>query len=103
MERLFSPCTRYRDIAEIQGHLEWLRIYGSEQVQEVNLDVSTEEFLSAERAFTYADLHAMLGDEDTIAWLTPHAAIVRRHGTAEHNGGSLMRRAASVAVSTVKI
>jgi hypothetical protein len=29
-------------------------------LQELDLDVSTEELLSAERAFTYADLYAML-------------------------------------------
>jgi hypothetical protein len=39
------------------------------------MDVSTEELLSAERAFTYADLYAMLGNGETIAWLTPHAAV----------------------------
>ena len=52
MERLFSPCTRYRDLLleEFEGtNLELLR--------ELNLDVSTEELLSAERAFTYADLY----------------------------------------------
>jgi hypothetical protein len=53
-----------------------------EPFQELNLDVSTEELLSAERAFTYADLHAMLGKKDTIAWLSPHAAVVREHDTA---------------------
>jgi hypothetical protein len=73
MERLFSPCTRSRDILESQGRLE---DYGIERLRELNLDVSTEEFLSAERAFTYADLYAMLGNEDTVAWLTPHAAVV---------------------------
>jgi hypothetical protein len=84
MECLFSPCTRFRDILESQGHLERLRIHGCEQIPEVNLDVSTEELLSAERSFTYADLYAMSGNGDTVAWLTPHAAIVRRDGTAEH-------------------
>jgi hypothetical protein len=74
MERLFSPCTRYRDILdgheEIKGHPDGL--------QEFNLDVSTEELLSAERAFTYADLYTMLGNRNKIAWLTPHAAVMRR-------------------------
>jgi hypothetical protein len=46
-----------------------------EVLQELNLDVSTEEFLSAERAFTYADLYATLGNEETVEWLTPHAAV----------------------------
>jgi hypothetical protein len=84
MERLFSPCTRFRDILESQARLERLRIHGCEQTQELNLDVSTEEFISAERAFTYADLYAVLRSGDIIAWLTPHTAVVRRHGEAEH-------------------
>jgi hypothetical protein len=79
MERLFSPCTRLRDRFVSRGRREWF--------QELNLDVSTEEFLSTERAFTYADLCAMLegpclcaglGNEETIAWLTPHAAVARK-------------------------
>jgi hypothetical protein len=71
MARLFSPCTR------LQNHLfEVVRArFAPELFQELNLDVSTEELLIAGRAFTYADLHAMLGDEDTVAWLTPHAAV----------------------------
>jgi hypothetical protein len=48
-----------------------------ELLQELNLDVSTEELLSAERAFTYADLYAISGNEATIAWLTQDAFIVR--------------------------
>jgi hypothetical protein len=49
----------------------------------VNLDVSTDDFLSAERGFTYADLYAILENGDTIAWLTPRAAVVRgEHGSA---------------------
>jgi hypothetical protein len=70
MERQFSPCTRLRDILESQG-----RRGPPEILQELNLNVSTEELLSAERAFTYADLYAVLGNEDKVAWLTPHAAI----------------------------
>jgi hypothetical protein len=61
MERLFSPSTPFR--------------YGL--VQELNLHVSTEELLSADRAFTYGDLYTMLGNETTGAWLTPHALIAR--------------------------
>jgi hypothetical protein len=38
------------------------------------------KLLSAERAFTYADLHAMLGNRNTILWLTPHAAVAREGG-----------------------
>ena len=71
MERLFSPCTRYRDLRESQGVVpppEWLR--------ELDLNVSTDELLSAERGFTYADLYTMLEQGDTMTWLTPHTAIV---------------------------
>jgi hypothetical protein len=77
MERLFSPCTRYRDIAETQDCLrppEWLR--------KLNLDISTEELLSPERAFTYADLYAILKDGETAAQLTPHASVVGTNGKA---------------------
>jgi hypothetical protein len=80
MERLFSPCTRFNDLLESQGRLEELRRHYPEPLQELNRDVSTEELLSAERAFTYADLYAMLGNRNTIAWLTPHAAVVRGVG-----------------------
>jgi hypothetical protein len=72
MESLFTPCTRYRDILELDG----VRRHQSELLRERDLDVSTEEFLSAERAFTYADLYAMLRNRNTIAWLTPHAAVM---------------------------
>ena len=90
MERLFSPCTRTREIVESQGGLQRLRgrIHNLALVQELNLDVSTEELLSAERAFTYADLytmlgnHAMFGNRETVAWLTPHAVAVRANGRA---------------------
>jgi hypothetical protein len=71
MEHLFSPCTRLRGVLMSQ------RYRGPEGLQELNLDVSTEEFLSAERGFTYADLYAMIGNESTLAWLTPRAAVVR--------------------------
>jgi hypothetical protein len=74
MERLFSPCTRLGDTSELdEGELALF--------QDLNLDVSTEEFLSAERAFTYSDLYAMLGNEDTIAWLNPHTAVAREGGS----------------------
>jgi hypothetical protein len=73
MERLFSPINRYEDILVSHGWHE-----RAHSLQEVNLDVSTDEFLSAERAFTYADLYAMLGNDDTIAWLTPHAAVAHQ-------------------------
>jgi hypothetical protein len=84
MEHLFTPCTRYRDIVESQCDLEDFGGPDPETLQELNLDVSTEELLSAEKAFTFADLYAMLGDEDTIAWLTPHTAVVLTEGTAEY-------------------
>jgi hypothetical protein len=74
MESLFSPCTRYQDVLESRGDLEERFIF-----KELNLDVSTEELLSAQRAFTFADLHAMLVNRNTILWLTPHTAIVRTY------------------------
>jgi hypothetical protein len=73
MENLFSPCTRFHDIL-LESH-QGLR--SREPLQELNLDVSTEVFLSAERGFTYADLYAMLGNESSVLWLNPHAAVVR--------------------------
>jgi hypothetical protein len=83
MEHLFSPCTRYRyryrDLVENEYHLEEA-LDDFEGLQELNLDVSTEELLSAERAFTYADLYAMLGNQNTVAWLTPHAFVVPTDG-----------------------
>jgi hypothetical protein len=62
MERQFSPCTRLYDILENQGRLERFRDHHPVGLQELNLDVSIEVLLSAERAFTYADLYAMLGN-----------------------------------------
>jgi hypothetical protein len=84
MERLFSPCTRYRDIVEFRGGRERFRRQLPEGMRELNLDVSTEELLSAERAFTYADLYAMIGNRNKIAWLTPRTAVVRVAGIAKH-------------------
>jgi hypothetical protein len=69
MERLFSPCTRLH-----------VRLRNPGLFQELNLDVSTEELLSAERAFTYADLYAMLGNISTFAWFTPNATVGREYG-----------------------
>jgi hypothetical protein len=65
------------DIFESQGRLGRVRGHHPELLQELNLDVSTEELLSAETAFTYADLYATLRNRDTVAWLTPHTAVVR--------------------------
>jgi hypothetical protein len=75
MERLFSPCTRLQDLLDDYP----------EGLQELNLDVSTEELLSAERAFTYADVYAMLGNGETTAWLTPHAAVAREYGDGDQS------------------
>jgi hypothetical protein len=74
MESLFSPCTRLRDIIRPEF------LISLEELQEQNLDVPTEELLSAERAFTYADLYAMLGNQNEVLWLTPHAAVVPEGG-----------------------
>jgi hypothetical protein len=73
MEHLFSPCTRLRDrlVSLGEPYRDPRRLW----FQELNLDASTDEFLSDERALTYADLHAMLGNEDAVAWQTPHAAV----------------------------
>jgi hypothetical protein len=76
------------DILESQGQVEGLR-GRPELLEELNLDVSTEELLSAERAFTYADLYAMLENEKTVAWLTPHAAVVQVYGRGVHSWGQL--------------
>jgi hypothetical protein len=70
MEHLFSPCTRLHDRLQRQNLLG-----RPERLQEVNLDVSIEEFISAERAFTYGDLYTMLVNEATAAWLIPRAAV----------------------------
>jgi hypothetical protein len=73
MERLFSPCTRLYDSLERQFDREMFRY---NHIRERNLNVSTEVLLSAKRAFTYWDLHAMLCKRNIIAWLTPHVAVV---------------------------
>jgi hypothetical protein len=78
MEHLFSPCTRLRDRLVSLG--EPYRGPRRLWFQELNLDVSTDEFLSDGRALTYADLYAMLGNEDAVAWLTPHATVTRTGG-----------------------
>jgi hypothetical protein len=83
MERLFSTCTRLHDILESLGLLN--RFGGRyRDFQELNLDVSTEELLRTERALTYADLYAMLGNKDTVAWLTPHAAVASENVTVKY-------------------
>jgi hypothetical protein len=89
MENLFSPCTRLFDLLENRRSLEDFTGHNIELFQELNLDVSTEEFLSAERAFSYADLYGMLGNINTVAWLTPHAFVVRKGGNELHAGNHL--------------
>jgi hypothetical protein len=69
MDDLFSSCTRMRDIL-VNRCLD-----PPEGLQELNLNLSTEELLSADRAFTYADLFAMLGNKSTVAWITPHTYV----------------------------
>jgi hypothetical protein len=81
MDHLFSPCTRYGDIVESRGGLDWFGGPNPELLRELSLDVSTEELLSAETAFTYSDLYAIIGNEDTLAWLTPHASVFRKNGS----------------------
>jgi hypothetical protein len=91
MEGLFSPCTprlqdMIEDIVQQREHEDNITYErpdcNFEAINELNLDISTDEFLSAGRAFTYGDLHAMLENEDTLAWLTPHAAVARDGGLA---------------------
>jgi hypothetical protein len=83
MERLFSRSTRYQDIAESHGGR--LGAFRARRLHELNLDVSIEELVSAERAFTYGDLYAILGNKDTVAWLTPHAAVTLRDDIVEYS------------------
>jgi hypothetical protein len=85
MERLFSPCNRHRDLVESHGHGRRV----PEGLWELNLDVSTDEFLSAERGFTYTDLRALLGNGDTIAWLTPHAVVMHPNERGVYSSGPM--------------
>jgi hypothetical protein len=50
-------------------------------LRELNLYVSIEELLSA---FTYADLNAVLENDETVVWLTPHAAVMRTTSGRAH-------------------
>jgi hypothetical protein len=59
MEHLFSPCNRLRDLIESQGLLEEF-MHDIELLQDLNLD-----------------LHALLGNGNTLAWLTQNAAVAR--------------------------
>jgi hypothetical protein len=84
MENLFWPCNRLLallgipleilELEDIRDHFELVR--------ELNLDVSAQDFLSAERGFTYVDLHTILEDGDTMVWFTPSAALFRENGRA---------------------
>jgi hypothetical protein len=94
MEHLFSPCTRFFDLLENQGKLEEFKESDWEEfntLKELNLDVSTEELFSGERGFTYADLYAMLGNQNTVLWLTPLAGVVRVGGNAHDFSNKLDR------------
>jgi hypothetical protein len=74
MESLLLPCTRLHDSFETHFHIS------PEELKELNLDVPTKELLSAERASTYADLYAMLANENAVLWLTPHTAVAPEGG-----------------------
>jgi hypothetical protein len=90
LEHLFSPCSRLFDYIENQDvHGDILDDF--EMIKELNLDVSTQELLSAERSFKYADLYAMLGDGYTVAWLTPNMLIMRTHGSAKTFSNQLVQ------------
>jgi hypothetical protein len=71
-------------LLEYQGNIDEDDWDDFEPFQELDLDewISTEELLSGEHAFTYEDLHAMLENRNTVARLTPHAAISRGGGRA---------------------
>jgi hypothetical protein len=88
MDSLFSPCTRLYAMLESQGRLQNFR-GRPEDLQELNMDVSTERLLSAERALSYTDLYAMLGIENVVVWLTPRAAVMPVDGR-EINEWSLL-------------
>jgi hypothetical protein len=88
MERLFSPCNRMREIIDNRGLRRLMKFvsgYSEPTLQELSLDVSTDEFLSTESGFTYADLYAMLESTATVLWLTPHAAVARADKKVVHS------------------
>jgi hypothetical protein len=89
MEHLFSPCSRLQDLLENQGNIGRPDRSYIALMEELNLDVSTEELLSAERAFTFADLYAMIENENAVLWLTPYAAVVRSNGRSHRDFKSL--------------
>jgi hypothetical protein len=79
MERVFSPCTRLYDLIENQGDIDEEMRDDLHFIEERILNVSTQEFRSADLGFRYADLHTMLdgGDKSTMLWFTPNAAVFR--------------------------
>jgi hypothetical protein len=81
MEHLFLPCTRFHDLFGIPD-IEELRDDDAEPLQELNLNVPTDELLGADKAFTYADLYAMLGNPNMLLWLTPYASVMPCFGRA---------------------
>jgi hypothetical protein len=92
MERLlFSRCARMYDRLESDGLISDLHEDDDrdviESIKELNLDVSTEEFLDDATGFAcpYADLFEMLGRGETIAWLTPHPVVASDCARAAHS------------------
>jgi hypothetical protein len=92
MEHLFTPCTprlpdMIDDIVELDEHHDCTSRYDMpnwnfDTTTELNLDVSTEAFLShaTRRGFAYKDLFAMLANEDIVMWLTPNACVTSVEG-----------------------
>jgi hypothetical protein len=102
MEHLFSPCTRLYDLLDSHDLLDNFHVDPRELMQEQSLDVSTEDFLSAKRAFTYADLYALLGNESTVLWLTPHASVMPTNSRWVRYWGELGDQTDSFSTPTVK-
>jgi hypothetical protein len=83
---MFSPCTRLFDILnyEEDGEDDAECVDGDDVLQELNLDGSAAgEFLSAETAFTYADLYDTIGNGETVVWFTHLTSVVRTNSRAE--------------------
>jgi hypothetical protein len=79
MEHLFSPCNRLRDLVESRAHLEdYSDLDDIDSLQELDLDVSTEEFRSVKDA-TYADLYAML-EKHRYGLVVDTYALIREVG-----------------------
>jgi hypothetical protein len=86
MEPMFSPCTRLRDRIDESPTISDEMKEDLHFIEEFRLHVSTEEFRNAvrEKAFTYADLYAML-EGDSLVWFTPalSAAVFRKFAIAQ--------------------